>query len=190
MSKPVLTLMCGLPRCGKSTWIRKNKGDAVIVCPDDVRSSILGHQFHKNAEDFVWAISKAMVRLLLEQKKDIIIDATNLTSTSRGDWIKIANDYKAHIRIVWIKTSIKKCKERNLKSKKGQKLPSEVIDRMALIFENPWYYKEKAKPEIELIEIPKSRKSKSTKERAFFENYYRKEAIKDMLKPIKIVKGK
>ena len=66
-SKAKLIIMCGLPRSGKSTWIRKNKGDAVIVSPDEIRSDIFGHQFFKNCEPWVWAMAKSMVRLLMGQ---------------------------------------------------------------------------------------------------------------------------
>ena len=174
-NKTMLTLMCGLARCGKSTWIKQNKGDAVVVCPDTIRSEILGHQFHKSAEDFVWAIAKSMVRILLDQKKSVIIDATNLTFFSRGDWIRIANEYGAKVRIVWIKTSIRECKRRNRKSTKGNKLPSEVIDRMASVFENPYYGKEKGKPRIELIELPRNKAGRLKDD--LLDNYYQAEAV-------------
>jgi len=160
-NKPTLTLMVGLARSGKSTWTRKHNKDAVIVCPDTIRSEIFGHQFHKNAEDFVWAIAKSMVKILIGQKIDVIVDATNLTYFARGEWLRIANDYSANVRIVWIKTSVKECIRRNNKSSEGKKLPSDVIEKMAMIFENPHYIKEKGKAPIELIEIPKRQESKS-----------------------------
>ena len=147
--------MCGLARCGKSTWLNKNKKDAVVICPDEIRAKIFGHQFHQESEGFVWAFAESMVRLLLEQNKGVIIDATNLTYGSRDKWIRIAKEYGIKVEIIWIKTSLKKCKERNKKSKKGNKIPVVVLDRMASMFESPFYneYKEK----IKLIEVSKSK---------------------------------
>jgi len=165
IQKPILTLMCGLARCGKSTWIKKNKKDAIVVSPDKVRSDIFGHQFHANAEDFVWACSKAFVRLLLDQGKSVIVDATNLSFKRRDPWIKMAQEFDIKLRIVWIKTSLKVCKARNVKGKIDQKVPVEVLDRMALSFENPdymdWNYiegKGRNKFCVELIEVPYKKK--------------------------------
>ena len=74
-----VTLMVSLPRGGKSTWIKNNVKNQVVVCPDIIRKLIFGQRFHKNSEDFVWAYAKGMAKLLLEQGKSIVIDATNLT---------------------------------------------------------------------------------------------------------------
>jgi len=148
-----LTVMCGLSRCGKSSWIRKNMGDSVVVCPDEIRSKIFGHQFNVTSEDFVWAVAKAMVRLLLEQNKSVIIDATNLTYSRRDCWVRIAKEYGIKLQIVWIKTSLEVCKRRNAKSKEGSKVPYEVLEKMASIFENPIYNED----EVDLFELPKSK---------------------------------
>ena len=169
--KPNLTIMCGLARCGKSTWIKKNKKDAIVVCPDEIRSKIFGHQFHKPAEEFVWAFAKSMARLLLEQGKSVIIDATNVTYVSRQCWIKMAQEYGVKTKIVWLKTSVKVCKSRNEKSKEGQKVTNEVIDRMASMFDNPVPNKE---DNTEVIEIPKSKNEKCLP----FSNYYGKEIMR------------
>lgn len=131
-----MTLTCGLPRSGKSTYVKKNSKD-VIVSPDRIRKLIFGHQFHKEAEDFVWAYAKGMAKLILEQGKNVIIDATNLNFYAREQWYKIAKDYNAKIRVIWIKTSLKECKKRNAKSPDGEKLPEKVLDGMARMFENP-----------------------------------------------------
>lgn len=150
--KNKLILMCGLARCGKSTWISKNKGDAVIVSPDDIRRDIFGHQFHQNAEGYIWAIAETMVRLILKQEKDVIVDATNLTCHARDRFIKIARQMKIKTKIVWIMTKLDKCKENNKKSEKDKQIPEHIIEGMALCFLDP-YYDEK---DIEVIQVPKS----------------------------------
>ena len=132
-----MTLMCGLARCGKSTYAKKYAKDAVIVCPDRIRKLLFGHQFHRDAEDFVWAYAKGMVKLILEQGKNVLIDATNLNFVSREMWYRIAVDYKANIRVVWVKTSLKECRKRNANSPKDERLSDVVLDRMAWMFENP-----------------------------------------------------
>jgi predicted kinase len=139
--------MCGLARCGKSTWIEKNKGDAVVVCPDEVRAKIFGHQFHRPAEPFVWAVVKSMVRMLLDQDKNVILDATNLTDSSRRVWLDMADEYGTTVRVVWIQTPLEECKRRSRSSVEGNIVPDEVLDRMEETFEPPWY------PDVELVVI-------------------------------------
>lgn len=155
MKKATLTLTCGLARCGKSTWIRKNKGDAIVICPDDIRTSIFSHQFYFPAESFVWGIALSMARLILEQGKDVLIDATNVDFASRGKFISIAKEFDCNVRIVWIKTTIQVCLNRNAKSDDKNKLPDGIIENMAKRFQDPYYNK----GEVELIQIPKSKAS-------------------------------
>ena len=153
-NKPILTIMTGLCRSGKSTWIAKNKKDAVVVSPDEVRSNIFGHQFHSDAEEFIWAITNAMIKLLLDQGKSVIVDATSVNDFSRDKLISIARKRGLKIIIVWIKTSAAECKRRNNKDLDGKKVPDEVIDRMAAHFEDPVY---DCVDDIQVIEIPKDR---------------------------------
>lgn len=136
---PMLTMMCGLPRSGKSTWIEKHKEDDVIVSPDQVRLKVFGVQFYSEVEQFVWGFTNGMANLLLEQKKDIIVDATNINNKQRQVWLNLASKYCNKVRIVWFKTPISVCKERNENSDSANKVPSEVIDRMARDFEDPLY---------------------------------------------------
>ena len=158
--------MCGLAGCGKSHWISKNIKDEVIVSPDSIRKNIFGHEFFKDAEDFIWAFAKGMSRLLLEQGKSVIIDATNLTEFSRADWIKLAKQYDAKVKIVWLKTSLKECIRRN--DKREREVPTNTIINMAMFFEDPKEY------EGEIIEIPKGNKKQLDWDR----NYYRQQALK------------
>ncbi|MFA5312795.1 MAG: AAA family ATPase [Methanomassiliicoccales archaeon] len=134
-----LTLMCGFPRCGKSTWIAKNKVDAIVVCLDVIRKHIFGHQFHREAEPFVMAVAKSMVRMLLDQDKHVIVDATNLVPVFRKEWYAIAREYGAAIEIVWVKTPIHVCLGRNKASSRGEKLPVKVLKSMIDRFVSPSY---------------------------------------------------
>ena len=176
MDKPTLIIMCGLARSGKSTWIRENRPDVVAISPDKVRSEIFGHQFFANAEDFIWAMTKGMAKLILEQGKSVLIDATHTTWGSRTAWIRIAKQYNAEVEIVWIKTSLDECLERNEKSEDGQKLPEDVIERMATNFVDPWHDFDTDGIPIKLIQVPYSDKIIKGMD-AEFSNYYLKEIV-------------
>lgn len=89
MAKKNLILTVGLPRSGKSTWAHKSIYDrnAVVVNPDSVRLAIHGQAYIREAEGFVWATVKAMVKaLFLAGHTEVIIDATNLKEKGRGAW--------------------------------------------------------------------------------------------------------
>lgn len=76
----------GLPRSGKTTWAREQ--GLPIVNPDSIRLAIHGQPFIAQAEPFVWATAKAMVRALFLAGHDaVILDATNTTAKRRDDWI-------------------------------------------------------------------------------------------------------
>ena len=137
MKKPTLTLMCGLPRSGKSSWLHRNKGDSVVVCPDVVRKEIFGHQFYTPAEGFIWAFVESMVKLLLIQKKDVVVDATSLTIGSRSRWISIGKQNGAKIRVVWVKASLKDVLKRNKRSPKDEQIPEDKLEMMSRIFMEP-----------------------------------------------------
>jgi predicted kinase len=83
MNKLIMTV--GLPRCGKSTWSMKQGHP--VVNPDSIRLALHGQPFIGEAEPFVWAIAKTMVRsLFLAGHEVVILDATNLTRKRRDEW--------------------------------------------------------------------------------------------------------
>jgi predicted kinase len=128
------TLVCGLPRSGKSTWIENNKGDAIVVSNDWIRENILGHKYSEPANAIVWTIADATIRILLGQGKDVIYDGINLTRDVRKFFIDIAEIYKSRVRIVYVETPSAVCVMRN---KNKEKLPDGKIERMGRNVEMP-----------------------------------------------------
>ena len=143
MNQPSLTIMCGLPRIGKSSWIKLNKGDAIIIETDNIRKEIFGHQFHQNANNYVFALAESMTTLLLKQNKNVIIDATHMTSASRHKWRRIAIDCDAKVFVAWVYVNKDEDKnlisalQRNLESPIDQQIPVGVMGNMNKYFEDP-----------------------------------------------------
>lgn len=132
MPLKVLRVTVGLPRSGKSTWARDQ--GLPIVCPDAVRLALHGERFLSKPEPMVWVIVHIMVEaLFIAGNNEIIIDATNVSERSRGQWAKKFPD--AQIVYKMFGTSPKVCKERALATGQPDLLP--VIDRMAAEWDSP-----------------------------------------------------
>ena len=81
------TLICtmGLPRSGKSTWVREQ--NVPIVNPDAIRLATHGQRFWGPGEKQVWATAHVMVRALFGAGHEtVILDATNTSRKQRDQW--------------------------------------------------------------------------------------------------------
>lgn len=127
-------LLVGLPRSGKSTWAREmmEMYGYPIVEPDAIHLALHGKRFDASSCDEVWKTAHLMAKaLLLAGHYNIIIDATNTNEKARQRWARALLDInpKLHFECVVFATSVKKCKERAVKTGQEDLLP--VIDRMA-----------------------------------------------------------
>ncbi|MEM1295458.1 MAG: AAA family ATPase [Verrucomicrobiota bacterium] len=127
------TLICtvGFPRAGKSTWAKKwgKDNSAPIVNPDSIWVALHGQPFAAEAEPFVWAIAKTMVRsLFLAGHHAVILDATNTTRKRRDEWQ--SKDWKTVFHV--IDTTPVECIKRATETNEDL-IP--VIERMAEQYE-------------------------------------------------------
>ena len=118
--------MVGLPRSGKDTWIEKNKGSAIVVSNDWIRENILGTHYSTASNAVVWSLTDAVLRVVLGQGHDAILNGVNHTKDVRAFYIKLAKQYNASVKIVYIDVVPATCIKRNV----DKKLPDEVILKM------------------------------------------------------------
>jgi len=138
MKKLTVTLMCGIPGSGKSTWIKNNKKSNVdVVSLDEIRKTVYGHQYHKDADVWILAFSTSMASLLLKQNRSIIIDATNILPFMRDTWRKLANQYGAVTEMICFEIPLKVCIERNNKRPKKQRVPTRILKQFAAAYSPP-----------------------------------------------------
>jgi len=124
-----LILTVGLPRSGKTTWAREQ--GLPIVNPDSIRLALHGQRFATNAEPFVWASAKLMVRALFLAGHDLVIlDATNVSVKRRTEWFNPA-EWACYFKV--FDTPAQVCRERA--SVEGDEAIVSVIDRMAKEFQ-------------------------------------------------------
>jgi len=71
---PKLYVMIGLPRSGKSTYVKKHFKNTVKVSADQLRLLIYGKRYWAEGESKVFWVREIMLKALMEQGVDIVID--------------------------------------------------------------------------------------------------------------------
>lgn len=86
--KPSFTMLIGIPGCGKSTWLKFNAEDSYVVNPDSIRKELSGDVSDQSINTKVWTVAKERVVDALEKGKDVVLDATNVSTYHRREFIK------------------------------------------------------------------------------------------------------
>lgn len=132
---PTVHMMIGIPRSGKTTIVNKKWPNLPVVSADRIRKRLHGKPFVEEAETMVWAIREYMLRELLSQGLDIVIDETNTTIERRKKLNELIKqyDYKVigHIVLTSKEECLKRCDTKELE---------ETIERMHEQFELPELY--------------------------------------------------
>lgn len=128
-----LYMLIGVPGSGKTTWVKNNKNDAVVLSTDDYIERIAAEQNKTYSEVFKDEIDSANTHMSQELTRaikngdDIIWDQTNLTVKSRkGKLSKIPKNY----RKVAVYFSVPQDLRQRLASRPGKTIPEPVIISM------------------------------------------------------------
>jgi len=131
-----LIVMIGVPGSGKTTWakqyLEEHKNDEfkwVRVSRDDIRMMCFNVEFDIVNEVTVTQIEDKLVRLALEEGKNVLIDATHVNRKSRNKWHKLALDVGG-IDVIekGFKIDLETCLERN--RNRDRKVPEDIIQNM------------------------------------------------------------
>src|SRR5574338_822713 len=126
MAQQQLIAMMGLPRSGKSTYVKEvliPRGFAVVG-GDEIRLALHGQRFASEAEPMVAAIAEVMFKALKLAGCDIVVDETNVSEKRRNRWLKLGVQ-----QFVVIETPKETCIERALATNQPDLVS--VIERMA-----------------------------------------------------------
>lgn len=130
-----IKILIGLPRSGKSTWLKNNKNNEVVVSADDLRYLVYNQRFWSEGESLVWSLRGIFLKYLLQQGVDIIIDETNTTQKARKNIIDLAKKYDYYITGIVIEVLPDECIKRAKETDQYDLIP--VIYHMAENYENP-----------------------------------------------------
>lgn len=152
MRLPRLTVLCGLQGSGKSTYAKKLKAE--VVSSDAIRKEFPGIK-----NDTVFQKVYERVNNLLNEGKNVVLDATNITNKSRRQVFQNVKIPCIKICVIF-NTPYNTCLERVRKRNKdidSHYVPEEVVEKYLYSFQIPFY--EEGWNEIRLINKPTKEES-------------------------------
>ena len=140
MNKPTLWITCGLSGSGKSTiatQIANENPNTVIVSSDKIREELTGNYEDQEHNEEVFKIFYDRIRKNLENKMNVIADATNLTMKSRRVIMMKINGLEVHKVCMIIPKPFEQCKIDN--KNREHPVPNKVLDKQIRRFQIPFY---------------------------------------------------
>lgn len=139
MSGKFLLMTIGLPRSGKTAWVKRNLNpEDVVVSGDEIRKIVYGQRFWQDGETLMLAISSLFMRMLMEQGKTIIVDECNVTRKCREPILEMAKRYGYYAIGAIFPTPKEECLRRA--DITNDDIIKPVIERMAANYQAPELY--------------------------------------------------
>ena len=134
---PKLTLLRGLPGCGKSTLARKllkDDGNAVRVSRDLVREMLHFRERHGSWEGLVTEVERAAAAAAFSEGRNVVVDDTNLNPGTVDSWKNWATlrGMKFEVLDLMRDVTLLECLQRDSERTGKDRVGSGVIERMAL----------------------------------------------------------
>lgn len=147
-----LYVLCGIPGCGKSTWVKNRMAENTsstdpkweYVSRDEVRFFMVKEEedyFSKEKQVFNEFVERICAQLDDAWITNVIADATHLNEVSRNKLINAIRrkrpNLPLHITMVYFDVPLEVCKFRNNKRSGRMRVPDEVMDKMYRSLEFP-----------------------------------------------------
>lgn len=121
-----VTLMAGLPASGKDSWLRAHRPDLPVISLDRLRGELDVDPDDPQSE--VIAVAREQARRYLRAGTSFAWNATNLTSSLRGQLLELFRGYRARTHIVYCEAVPEELLTRN--RSREARVPAWVIERM------------------------------------------------------------
>jgi predicted kinase len=139
MNRPKLILTVGPPGCGKTTYANeyiKSNPNTIHLSSDSIRAELYGDESIQGNPAEVFSLMQKRAIEALNNGRDVIYDATNITRRDRASIINLCPKFvKIECHIIW--TPIETCIERD--AARERTVGKEVIDKMLKRFQAPFY---------------------------------------------------
>ena len=84
-----LILLVGLPGTGKSSWIKDNASNFLVVSSEEIRECLFGRVKNDSNKTTVEAYKRDIIKSSLEYGQNVVVDDYNLSASER---LKILRD--------------------------------------------------------------------------------------------------
>jgi predicted kinase len=140
MNRPTFWMMCGLPGSGKSYQAKElaEQYGANIHSSDSIREELTGDINNQDINELVFKILHNRIKEDLQNGKNCIYDATNISYKKRMSFLQSLNKIPCEKICVLIATPYEQCLKNN--DSRDRVVPRGVIERMYRTFDLPWYY--------------------------------------------------
>ena len=123
-----VVLTIGLPGSGKTTWYKRR--GVTPLSSDLLRSLLFDDITEQRYQGLVFSTLRSLLRARLIAKMPWnYVDATNLSTHERKQWIKMAKSFGYEVQAVFFDVPLAVCLERN--SKRDRQVTDEVMHKMA-----------------------------------------------------------
>jgi predicted kinase len=140
MNKPKIIVMCGLVGSGKSHKAEEfaKQYNANIHSSDAIREEFTGDINNQDINDLVFKILHNRIKEDLQNGKNTIVDATNISYKRRMAFLLELKNIPCQKICVLMATPYEVCIERN--ANRDRFVPEDVIKRMYMTFDIPYWY--------------------------------------------------
>lgn len=150
---PDFVMAFGISGSGKSTYIRKNNPNKLVVCPDSIRKEFFGDVSDQSDNKLVWSRAIGRIEGALLSGKGVILDATNVDKEYAVNMIeKLPECYK----IAWVfnvdpSLAFDRVQRDLFLNKDRSNVPKEVILKQYELFKETILIVDKYFNEVKLI---------------------------------------
>lgn len=133
-------VMCGLPASGKSTTGRRlaKLYDGVYISSDEIRKELFGDENEQSKNEEVFSEMEKRAKSALENKKDVVYDACNISYKRRIALINRFKRYNPYFLCYVMYSPYDDCLINN--QKRERIVPDYVIKKMIMNFYFPQYF--------------------------------------------------